>query len=85
MRDNPTAQSAITYALLIVPFNQLSFGLTSIYTVANYAIYTSAYVPGAPPLSVRDFFVWTVPDLLVERGAKLLAKLLYYTYATILG
>lgn len=62
VRDNTTAQSIITYALLIVPLNQLSFGLSAIYTVANVAIYTSAYVPGESGPQASDFFVWTVTN-----------------------
>jgi hypothetical protein len=63
IRDDPTARSIITYTLLIIPLNQLSFGLSAIYTVANVAIYTSAFDPtvsGGP--YVGDFFVWTITD-----------------------
>mmetsp|Transcript_28624 Transcript_28624/g.87596 ORF Transcript_28624/g.87596 Transcript_28624/m.87596 type:complete len:1388 (+) Transcript_28624:205-4368(+) len=62
IRDNTTAQSIITYSLLVVPFNQLSFGLSAIYTVANVAIYTSAFVPTVSGPTVADFFVWTVTN-----------------------
>jgi ABC-type multidrug transport system ATPase subunit len=62
VRDNTTAQSIITYALLVVPLNQLSFGLSAIYTVANVAIYTSAYVPGASGPRAADFLVWAVTN-----------------------
>merc|ERR1740139_1443323 len=61
VRDNPLAKSVITYSLMILPLNQLSFSLSAIYTVAQVAAYRKAFAPETyTPPSVADFMVWTV-------------------------
>ena len=68
VRDDPTAKSAITYGLLFIPFNQITFGLAAIYTVAQVAAYEQAYDATASPLTVADYFVWLVDVPNVDGG-----------------
>ena len=60
IRDSALAKSVVTYTLLLIPLNQISMGLSSIYSVTQIAAYTAAYVPSTPPLSVGDFFKFTI-------------------------
>ena len=60
---DPLFRSALTYILVILPFNQLTFGLTSVYLQFQAGQYRQVY-EGAPPLGVGDYFAFeiTVPN-----------------------
>ena len=58
VRDNPVAKNVITYTLLLVPINQISFGLSAIYTISLVSAYKEALLDA--PASVGDYFVFYV-------------------------
>jgi len=59
VRESPLAKNLITYILLVVPINQISMGLSSIYMISIVGAYMEA-LAGAPPPTVLDYFVLTV-------------------------
>ena len=58
IRDLPTVKMVVNLVLLLIPVNQISFGLSAVYSVATVGAYNSALV-NAPPLTPADYFVFT--------------------------
>ena len=61
VRDNAVFKQALTYTLLVVPLNQITMGLSAIYSVAQVGAYKTSLF-GLPPPTAADFFVWEVNE-----------------------
>ena len=59
VRDSPLAKNIVTYTLMLVPINQITFGLNAIYQISTVGAYMQALF-NAPPPTASDYFVFTV-------------------------